>query len=168
MCRDPSRGFFCYSHGYSTHFFCVASFLWTTTIAFTLHRTVVKHKTDVEDLEAMFHLYVWGMTFLCVARRISHFSSIVIKMLASSSCCEREHSGFGSKIDNFCFHTWVFVFRYAFMLLAIFDVWSWLQCACIFTGTSLVVTVVRSIGNNHSHLGTWCWSQSGRTGKVST
>ncbi|KAB2627777.1 G-protein coupled receptor 1-like [Pyrus ussuriensis x Pyrus communis] len=92
MVGDPSRGFFCYSHGYSTHFFCVASFLWTTTIAFTLHRTVVRHKTDVEDMEAMFHLYVWG--------------------------------------------------------------------------TSLVVTVVRSIGNNHSHLGTWCWSQSGRSGKA--
>ncbi|KAH0969739.1 hypothetical protein GBA52_028335 [Prunus armeniaca] len=56
MVGDPSRGFFCYSHGYSTHFFCVASFLWTTTIAFTLHRTVVRHKTDVEDMEAMFHL----------------------------------------------------------------------------------------------------------------
>ncbi|BBG95039.1 G-protein-coupled receptor 1 [Prunus dulcis] len=94
MVGDPSRGFFCYSHGYSTHFFCVASFLWTTTIAFTLHRTVVRHKTDVEDMEAMFHLYVWG--------------------------------------------------------------------------TSLVMTVVRSIGNNHSHLGTWCWSQSGRTGKSSS
>ncbi|CAN6682479.1 unnamed protein product [Malus baccata var. baccata] len=92
MVGDPSRGFFCYLHGYSTHFFYVASFLWTTTIAFTLHRTVVRHKTDVEDMEAMFHLYVWG--------------------------------------------------------------------------TSLVVTVVRSIGNNHSHLGTWCWSQSGRTGKA--
>ena len=35
-----------------------------------------------------------------------------------------------------------------------------------FTGTSLVVTVVRSIGNNHSHLGTWCWAQTGFTGKV--
>lgn len=60
-CRDPSKGFFCYAQGYTTHFFCVASFLWTTTIAFTLHRTVVRHKTDVEDLEALFHLYVWGM-----------------------------------------------------------------------------------------------------------
>ncbi|KAL1200952.1 putative thionin-2.4 [Cardamine amara subsp. amara] len=29
---------------------------WPTTIAFTLNRTVVKHKTDVEDLEAMLHL----------------------------------------------------------------------------------------------------------------
>uniref|UniRef100_A0A803LXS9 G-protein coupled receptors family 2 profile 2 domain-containing protein n=1 Tax=Chenopodium quinoa TaxID=63459 RepID=A0A803LXS9_CHEQI len=58
---DPSTGFFCYAQGYSTHFFCVASFLWTTTIAFTLHRTVVQHKTDVEDLEPVFHLYVWGM-----------------------------------------------------------------------------------------------------------
>ena len=58
--RDPATGFYCYTQGYSTHFFCVASFLWTTTIAFTLHRTVVRHKTDVEDLEAMFHLYVWG------------------------------------------------------------------------------------------------------------
>lgn len=60
-CSDPSKGFICDAQGYTTHFFCVASFLWTTTIAFTLHRTVVKHKTDVEDLEAMFHLYVWGM-----------------------------------------------------------------------------------------------------------
>ncbi|KAF7817344.1 G-protein coupled receptor 1 [Senna tora] len=60
---DPSKGFFCYAQGYSTHFFCVASFLWTTTIAFTLHRTVVRHKTDVEDLEAMFHLYVWGQSY---------------------------------------------------------------------------------------------------------
>ncbi|CAI9755758.1 unnamed protein product [Fraxinus pennsylvanica] len=92
---DPSKGFFCYAQGYTTHFFCVASFLWTTTIAFTLHRTVVRHKTDVEDLEPMFHLYVWG--------------------------------------------------------------------------TSVVVTVIRSIGNDHGHirrLGTWCWAQSGRTGKV--
>ncbi|XP_059662056.1 G-protein coupled receptor 1 isoform X2 [Cornus florida] len=92
---DPSKGFFCDTRGYSTHFFCVASFLWTTTIAFTLHRTVVRHKTDVEDLEPMFHLYVWG--------------------------------------------------------------------------TSLVLTVIRSIGNDHRHfggLGAWCWSQTGRTGKV--
>ncbi|XP_037494852.1 G-protein coupled receptor 1 isoform X4 [Jatropha curcas] len=89
---DPSKGFFCIAQGYSTHFFCVASFLWTTTIAFTLHRTVVKHKTDVEDLEAMFHLYVWG--------------------------------------------------------------------------TSLVMTVIRSIGNNHGHLGAWCWTETGRTRKA--
>ncbi|GAA0175642.1 G-protein coupled receptor [Lithospermum erythrorhizon] len=92
---DPSKGFFCYAQGYTTHFFCVASFLWTTTIAFTLHRTVVRHKTDVEDLEPMFHLYVWG--------------------------------------------------------------------------TSVVVTVIRSIANEHAHisrLGTWCWAQTGRTGKA--
>ncbi|CAK7327471.1 unnamed protein product [Dovyalis caffra] len=68
------------------------SFLWTTTIAFTLHRTVVKHKTDVEDLEAMFHLYVWG--------------------------------------------------------------------------TSLVLTVIRSIGNDHRHFGGWCLTQTGRTRKA--
>ncbi|XP_073526058.1 uncharacterized protein [Phyllobates terribilis] len=89
---DPSTGFFCYTQGYSTHFFCVASFLWTTTIAFTLHRTVVQHKTDVEDLEPMFHLYVWG--------------------------------------------------------------------------TSLVMTVLRSFGNHHGHVGVWCWSQTGRVGNV--
>ncbi|KAG2299902.1 hypothetical protein Bca52824_036374 [Brassica carinata] len=64
-CSDPSKGFICDAQGYTTHFFCVASFLWTTTISFTLHRTVVKHKAYVEDLEAMFHLYVWG-TFLVV------------------------------------------------------------------------------------------------------
>ncbi|CAN1151021.1 G-protein coupled receptor 1 [Linum perenne] len=66
---DPSTGFFCYAQGYSTHFFCVASFLWTTTIAFTLHRTVVKHKTDVEDLEAMFHLFVWGTSLVMTVIR---------------------------------------------------------------------------------------------------
>lgn len=60
---DPSNGLFCYAQDYSTHFFCIASFLWTTTIAFTLHRTVVKHKTDVEDLGSIFHLYVWGTSF---------------------------------------------------------------------------------------------------------
>ncbi|MED6155963.1 glycolytic proteins transcriptional activator gcr1 [Stylosanthes scabra] len=89
---DPSKGFFCYGQGYSTHFFCVASFLWTTTIAFTLHRTVVRHKADVEELEAMFHLYVWG--------------------------------------------------------------------------TSLVMTVIRSFGNDHRHFGTRCLTQTGRTGKA--
>ncbi|KAF3336225.1 G-protein coupled receptor 1 [Carex littledalei] len=57
---DPSNEFFCHVHDYSAQFFCVASFLWTTTIAFTLHRTVVKHKTDVEEFGSMFHLYVWG------------------------------------------------------------------------------------------------------------
>ncbi|KAL6512397.1 glycolytic proteins transcriptional activator gcr1 [Orobanche hederae] len=99
---DPSKGYFCYAQGYTTHFFCVASFLWTTTIAFTLHRTVVRHKTDVEDLEPMFHLYVWGMLILL---------------------CR----------------------------------------------TSVVMTVSRSIGNDHGHisrLGAWCWAQTGRTGKV--
>ena len=30
-----------------------------------------------------------------------------------------------------------------------------------------MLTVIRSIGNNHGHLGTWCWAQSSRTGKVS-
>uniref|UniRef100_A0A5B7A9I0 G-protein coupled receptors family 2 profile 2 domain-containing protein n=1 Tax=Davidia involucrata TaxID=16924 RepID=A0A5B7A9I0_DAVIN len=66
---DPSKGFFCYTQGYSTHFFCVASFLWTTTIAFTLHRTVVRHKTDVEDLEPLFHLYVWGTSLVMTVIR---------------------------------------------------------------------------------------------------
>ncbi|XP_051129391.1 G-protein coupled receptor 1 isoform X2 [Andrographis paniculata] len=78
---DPSKGYFCYAQGYTTHFFCVASFLWTTTIAFTLHRTVVRHKTDVEDLEPMFHLYVWGTSVvMTISRSIgnnhSHISRI--------------------------------------------------------------------------------------------
>ncbi|XP_047313567.1 G-protein coupled receptor 1-like [Impatiens glandulifera] len=66
---DPSKGLFCYAQGYITHFFCVASFLWTTTIAFTLHRTVVRHKTDVEDIEPMFHLYVWGTSLVTTVVR---------------------------------------------------------------------------------------------------
>ncbi|KAG2330373.1 hypothetical protein Bca52824_001553 [Brassica carinata] len=40
-------------------------FVYLLTISFTLHCTVVKHKAYVEDLDAMFHLYVWG-TFLVV------------------------------------------------------------------------------------------------------
>ncbi|XP_074588726.1 G-protein coupled receptor 1 [Curcuma longa] len=60
MVGDPSNSFFCYAQDYTVHFFSVASFLWTTTIAFTLHRTVVKHQTDVEDYGSIFHLYVWG------------------------------------------------------------------------------------------------------------
>lgn len=61
---DPGKGMLCYVQGYSTQFFSVASFLWTTTIAFTLHRTVVKHKTDVEELGPIFHLYVWGTSLI--------------------------------------------------------------------------------------------------------
>lgn len=76
LCSDPSKGFFCYAQGYSTHFFCVASFLWTTTIAFTLHRTVVRHKADVEDLEAMFHLYVWGTKLEFFFQFLMHFPRI--------------------------------------------------------------------------------------------
>jgi hypothetical protein len=57
---NPGEGLLCYAQGYSTQFFSVASFLWTTTIAFTLHRTVVKHKVDVEGFGLYFHGYVWG------------------------------------------------------------------------------------------------------------
>lgn len=39
------------------------------------------------------------------------------------------------------------------------------------TGTSVVMTVIRSIGNDHgghlSRIGAWCWAQTGRTGKAS-
>lgn len=37
-------------------------------------------------------------------------------------------------------------------------------------GTSVVMTVIRSIGNDHGHIsriGAWCWAQTGRTGKAS-
>lgn len=30
------------------------------------------------------------------------------------------------------------------------------------------MTVIRSIGNDHGHLGVWCWEQRGQTGKAST
>ncbi|KAK1603791.1 hypothetical protein QYE76_027464 [Lolium multiflorum] len=65
----PANAFYCFAHDYSAHFFCVASFLWTTTIAFTLHRTVVKHKTDVEDFGSIFHLYVWGTSLATTVLR---------------------------------------------------------------------------------------------------
>ena len=53
------------------------------------------------------------------------------------------------------------------VLLAIFiwDVGFNLSLLC--TGTSLVMTVIRSFGNNHGHLGTSCYTQTGRTGKAS-
>uniref|UniRef100_A0A0D9WMZ4 G-protein coupled receptors family 2 profile 2 domain-containing protein n=1 Tax=Leersia perrieri TaxID=77586 RepID=A0A0D9WMZ4_9ORYZ len=65
----PSNAFYCFAHDYSAHFFCVASFLWTTSIAFTLHRTVVKHKTDVEEFGSIFHLYVWGTSLATTVLR---------------------------------------------------------------------------------------------------
>jgi len=40
----------------------------------------------------------------------------------------------------------------------------------LLAGTSGVMTVIRSIANNHEHLsrlGTWCWAQTGHTGKAS-
>eukprot|EP00271_Cylindrocystis_brebissonii_P006505 TRINITY_DN19282_c0_g1_i1.p1 TRINITY_DN19282_c0_g1~~TRINITY_DN19282_c0_g1_i1.p1 ORF type:complete len:328 (-),score=66.66 TRINITY_DN19282_c0_g1_i1:751-1734(-) len=61
---DPGEGILCYVQGYATQFFWVASFLWTTTIAFTLHRTVVQHKTDVDKLGKWFHLYAWGTSLV--------------------------------------------------------------------------------------------------------
>ena len=53
------------------------------------------------------------------------------------------------------------------VLLAIFirDIGFNLSLLC--TGTSLVMTVIRSFGNNHGHLGTSCYTQTGRTGKAS-
>ncbi|WVY91095.1 hypothetical protein V8G54_036609 [Vigna mungo] len=112
---DPFKGLFCYAQGYSTHFFCVASFLWTTTIAFTLHRTVVKHKTDVEDLEAMFHLYVWGTSLvMTVMRSIGndhrHLGSGTkyspFKSQASGVQPLRAHQGFKEKLRT-VWSSWV-------------------------------------------------------------
>ncbi|KAG0566883.1 hypothetical protein M758_7G087700 [Ceratodon purpureus] len=64
MLGNPGEGFLCYAQGYSSQFFSIASFLWTTTIAFTLHRTVVKHKADVEGFGNIFHVYVWGTSLV--------------------------------------------------------------------------------------------------------
>ncbi|XP_071917422.1 G-protein coupled receptor 1 isoform X2 [Coffea arabica] len=103
---DPSKGFFCYAQGYTTHFFCVASFLWTTTIAFTLHRTVVRHKTDVEDLEPMFHLYVWGTSgVVTVIRSISndhgHISRIGAWCWAQTGRTGKMAAGMSERIFQF-------------------------------------------------------------------
>eukprot|EP00850_Spirogloea_muscicola_P016500 SM000134S26943 [mRNA] locus=s134:202027:204822:+ [translate_table: standard] len=67
MLGDPGNGALCYIQGYATQFFWIASFLWTTTIAFTLHRTVVRHLADVEQLGPYFHAYVWGTSLLMTA-----------------------------------------------------------------------------------------------------
>ena len=52
-------------------------------------------------------------------------------------------------------------------LLAIFIWDAAFNVSLLHTGTSLVMTVIRSFGNNHGHLGAWCWTQTGRTGKAS-
>ncbi|XP_024384343.1 G-protein coupled receptor 1 isoform X1 [Physcomitrium patens] len=64
MLGNPGEGFLCYAQGYSSQFFSIASFLWTTTISFTLHRAAVKHKTDGEGFGAIFHVYVWGTSLM--------------------------------------------------------------------------------------------------------
>ncbi|KAJ0738087.1 putative GPCR, family 2, GCR1-cAMP receptor [Helianthus annuus] len=102
---DPSKGFFCYAQGYSTHFFCVASFLWTTTIAFTLHRTVVKHKTDVEDFEPMFHLYVWGTSVvMTVLRSIGNEHGHVGHIGRVAAWCWTETGRTGKAVHFFTFY----------------------------------------------------------------
>ncbi|CAK9158879.1 unnamed protein product, partial [Ilex paraguariensis] len=81
IANDPFGYAGIHQKGYITHFFCVASFLWTTTIAFTLHRTVVRHKTDVEDLEPMFHLYVWGTSLvMTVIRSIGNEHGHIVRL----------------------------------------------------------------------------------------
>jgi hypothetical protein len=41
---NPASGTaLCYVQAVSTQFFCMASILWTTVIAFVLHRTVRQH-----------------------------------------------------------------------------------------------------------------------------
>lgn len=54
----------CYVEAWLVQIFSVASFLWTTVIAFVLYRTVVLHRTDSEALEPWFHAYVWGTSLL--------------------------------------------------------------------------------------------------------
>ncbi|GJT92203.1 G-protein coupled receptor 1, partial [Tanacetum coccineum] len=119
---DPSKGFFCYAQGYSTHFFCVASFLWTTTIAFTLHRTVVRHKADVEDFEPMFHLYVWG-------------TSVVMTVLRSIGN-EHGHPGHIGRVAAWCWtetgRTGKASMDWSQLCCKIFSFWSFLPLAVHF------------------------------------
>ncbi|KAJ4836018.1 glycolytic proteins transcriptional activator gcr1 [Turnera subulata] len=108
-------GFLCYAQDYTTHFFCVASFLWTTTIAFTLHRTVVRHLTDVEDLHSLFHLYalqfltfyapLWaailynGFTYFQVIRMLNNATRMAVGM------SDRTHQ-FDSRPDMKALNRW--------------------------------------------------------------
>mmetsp|Transcript_2135 Transcript_2135/g.7623 ORF Transcript_2135/g.7623 Transcript_2135/m.7623 type:complete len:362 (-) Transcript_2135:29-1114(-) len=56
----------CYIQAYITQFFAIASFAWTTCIAFTLYFTVIMHRADVADYYYHFHAYVWGLSFVLV------------------------------------------------------------------------------------------------------
>jgi hypothetical protein len=63
--RHPSESSpACIIQSWLVQFFSVASFLWTTVIAFVLYRTVVRHRTDSESLEPYFHAYVWGTSLI--------------------------------------------------------------------------------------------------------
>ncbi|KAJ9548307.1 hypothetical protein OSB04_020850 [Centaurea solstitialis] len=160
---DPSKGFFCYAQGYSTHFFCVASFLWTTTIAFTLHRTVVRHKADVEDFEPMFHLYVWGTSLvMTVLRSIGNEHGHVghIGRVAAWCWTETGRTGKASKILSpailtcssnmpittgcnscYCFSQFVFV-----MAVHFFTFYTPLWGAILFNGITYF-QVIRMLNN---------------------
>ncbi|KAK8473016.1 hypothetical protein PHAVU_001G044800 [Phaseolus vulgaris] len=57
----------------------------------------------------------------------------------------------------------VFYLALADMLCSFFSIIGY---TCFFKCTSLVMTVMRSFGNDHKHLGAWCWTQTGRAGKA--
>eukprot|EP00898_Chlorokybus_atmophyticus_P001697 jgi/Chlat1/2528/Chrsp175S02383 len=61
---DVGGGALCYVQAYAIQFASLASVLWTTAIAFTLHRTAVRHKQDTYKFGARFHAYVWGISVL--------------------------------------------------------------------------------------------------------
>ncbi len=62
---NPSEGSaLCYSQALMMSFFELASILWTTVIAFTLFRLIILLKPS-NDLMTRFHLYGWGIPFVC-------------------------------------------------------------------------------------------------------
>lgn len=64
MGDPPSPSAVCTLQGVTNQFFATASYLWTTVIAFVLHRTVVQHNADVQALERHFHAFVWCTAFV--------------------------------------------------------------------------------------------------------
>ena len=61
MFITPSTDTACYFSGFLIHYAQVASFLWTTCIAYTLYNSIRLNFERVESAKLRMHIYGWGL-----------------------------------------------------------------------------------------------------------
>ena len=61
MFITPSTDAACYFSGFLIHYAQVASFLWTTCIAYTLYNSIRLNFERVESAKLRMHIYGWGL-----------------------------------------------------------------------------------------------------------